>query len=138
MTNGTLMKVKSIAECSPWSILQFFWPTLRDNWYKKLILVFLRAAFLHRLTVHCSNIVVPKQCRYCYELDFPILTLIIRLPVLTTNYLINIHNKIPCKRLILLEHCVKCSCNEHVIYSGFPYMYAHSWRNTILSPNSKS
>ena len=24
MTNGTLMKVESIAECSPWSILQYF------------------------------------------------------------------------------------------------------------------
>ena len=24
MTNGSLMKVKSIAECSPWSILQYF------------------------------------------------------------------------------------------------------------------
>ena len=26
------MKVESIAECSPWSILQYFWPTLSDNW----------------------------------------------------------------------------------------------------------
>ena len=24
MTNGSLMKVKSIVECSPWSILQYF------------------------------------------------------------------------------------------------------------------
>ena len=24
MTNGSLMKVESIAECSPWSILQYF------------------------------------------------------------------------------------------------------------------
>ena len=28
MTDGSLMKVKSIAECSPWSILQYFWPAL--------------------------------------------------------------------------------------------------------------
>ena len=28
MTNGNLMKVKSIAEC----ILQYFWPALSDNW----------------------------------------------------------------------------------------------------------
>ena len=28
MTNGSLMKVKSIAECSPLSILQYFWPAL--------------------------------------------------------------------------------------------------------------
>ena len=26
------MKVKSIAECSPWSILQYFWPALSNNW----------------------------------------------------------------------------------------------------------
>ena len=32
MTNGSLMKVKSIAECSPWSILRCFWPALSDNW----------------------------------------------------------------------------------------------------------
>ena len=31
MTNGGLMKVKSIAEYSPWSILQYFWPALSDN-----------------------------------------------------------------------------------------------------------
>ena len=33
MENGRLMKVKSIAECSPWSILQYFWPALSDNWH---------------------------------------------------------------------------------------------------------
>ena len=32
MTNGSLMKVESIAKCSPWSILQYFWPALSDNW----------------------------------------------------------------------------------------------------------
>ena len=37
MENGSLMKVKSIAECSPWSILQYFWPALSDNWYWKSI-----------------------------------------------------------------------------------------------------
>ena len=31
MENGSLMQVKSIAECSPWSILQYFWPALSDN-----------------------------------------------------------------------------------------------------------
>ena len=31
MTNGCLMKVKSIAECSPWSILQYFGHALMDN-----------------------------------------------------------------------------------------------------------
>ena len=37
MTNGSLMKVQSIAECSPWSILQYFWPVLSDNWSWKPI-----------------------------------------------------------------------------------------------------
>ena len=32
MTNGSLMQVESIAECSPWSILQYFWPALSDSW----------------------------------------------------------------------------------------------------------
>ena len=36
MTNGSLMKVKSIAECS-WSILQYFWHALSDNWSWKPI-----------------------------------------------------------------------------------------------------
>ena len=30
-TDGSLMKGESIAECSPWSILQYFWPALMDN-----------------------------------------------------------------------------------------------------------
>ena len=32
MTNDSLMKVESIAECSPWSILQYIWPALSDSW----------------------------------------------------------------------------------------------------------
>ena len=31
------MKVESNAECSPWSILQYFWPALRDIWSWKPI-----------------------------------------------------------------------------------------------------
>ena len=37
MTNGSLMKVKSIVECSPWSILQYFWSALSNNWSWKPI-----------------------------------------------------------------------------------------------------
>ena len=37
MENGSSMKVEPIAECSPWSILQYFWPALSDNWYGKPI-----------------------------------------------------------------------------------------------------
>ena len=31
MTNGSLMKVENIAECSKGSILQYLWPTLGDS-----------------------------------------------------------------------------------------------------------
>ena len=31
MTNGSFTKVKSIAECSKGSILQYFWPALSNN-----------------------------------------------------------------------------------------------------------
>ena len=30
-TNGSLMQVENIAECSPWSIQQCFWPALSNN-----------------------------------------------------------------------------------------------------------
>ena len=35
MGNGSLMEVESIAEGSPWSILQHLWPALSDNQYWK-------------------------------------------------------------------------------------------------------
>ena len=38
MTNDSLMKAKSIAECSSWSILQYFCPALSDNRSWKTIL----------------------------------------------------------------------------------------------------
>ena len=37
MTNGSSMQVESIAECSPWSILQYFWPAWSVNWSWKPI-----------------------------------------------------------------------------------------------------
>ena len=39
-TDGSLMQVESIAECSPWSILQYFWPSLGNNRSWNQILVF--------------------------------------------------------------------------------------------------
>ena len=37
VTNGSLMKVESIAECSFWSILQYFWPALSYYFVLKTI-----------------------------------------------------------------------------------------------------
>ena len=45
-TNGSLMKVESIAECSSWSILQYFWPALSNNQSWKTSLVFFLVAAL--------------------------------------------------------------------------------------------
>ena len=46
------MKVKRIAECSPWSILQYFWPALSDNLSWKLIFgLFERRPFYTGFTV---------------------------------------------------------------------------------------
>ena len=42
------MKVEGIAECSPWSILQFFGPALSDNGIENQYSVFLIVAVLHR------------------------------------------------------------------------------------------
>ena len=44
------MKVKSIAECSPWSILQYCWPSLSNNRSWSL----LKVAILHRF--YCTYI----------------------------------------------------------------------------------
>ena len=37
ISNGSLMMVERIAEGSPWSILQYFRPSSRDNWSSFLI-----------------------------------------------------------------------------------------------------
>ena len=42
------MQVKSIAECSPWGILQYFWPALSVIGIEYQFLVFLRVAILDR------------------------------------------------------------------------------------------
>ena len=54
MTNDILMKVQSIAECSLWSILQYFWPALGDNGYRKPILVLFWMAAQDR--VYCMGL----------------------------------------------------------------------------------
>ena len=46
------MKVESIAECSPWSILQYFWPALSDNWsWKPICGLFESGLFITGFTV---------------------------------------------------------------------------------------
>ena len=76
MTNGSLMKVESIAECSPWSILQHFWPALSDNWSWKPIFGLLRVAVLHRF--HCICMLF---CIITGHVDVPIYS-----HVISTSY----------------------------------------------------
>ena len=52
MTNGSLMKVNSIAECSPWSILQYFWPALSDIQSWKTILDFFLSDRLRQVLLY--------------------------------------------------------------------------------------
>ena len=50
MTNVSLMEVERIAECSPWTILQYFWPALNDNWsWKPIFCLFESGRFTHVL-----------------------------------------------------------------------------------------
>ena len=62
MTKGSLMKVKSIAECSPWSILQYFGPVLSDIGLENKSVVFTRVAILDRF--YCNEIMAMFQNRY--------------------------------------------------------------------------
>ena len=52
MKNGSLMKVKSIAECSRWSILQYFWPALSDNLSWKPVFVFFLSGCLRQVLLY--------------------------------------------------------------------------------------
>ena len=52
MANGSLTKVESIAECSPWSILQYFWPALSNNWSWKQIFVFFFSGRLRQVLLY--------------------------------------------------------------------------------------
>ena len=59
MTHGSLMKVQSIAECSPWSILQYFWPALYDNWsWKPIFGIFESDSFTR------FYYIIKKSCRW--------------------------------------------------------------------------
>ena len=77
MTSGSLMKVESIAECSPWSILQYFWPALSYNWsWKPFFGLFKSGCFTQVLLfvwlMACSlYIVVDSDYKWSCKLKFP-------------------------------------------------------------------
>ena len=63
MTNDSLMKVQSIAECSPWSILQYFWPALSDNWSGKPISGLFESGHFRQVLLY---FIIPKSHLYTY------------------------------------------------------------------------
>ena len=73
MTNGSLMKIESIAECSPWSILQYFWPALSDNRSQKQALVFFLSERLTDFTLFKIEKEVKCMCNLSQYIFFFIL-----------------------------------------------------------------
>ena len=66
------MKVESIAECSLWSILQFFWPALSDSWSSLLsgclrqILLYNQQSiyiYAYKCLCHCVGKVYNPKCQ---------------------------------------------------------------------------
>ena len=55
MMNGSLMQVKSNAECSPWSILQYFLPALSDNWFWKPIFGLLEIGHFRQVLLYVQE-----------------------------------------------------------------------------------
>ena len=62
MTNGSLMKVESIAECSPWSILQCFWLVVL-----KTILVFFLSGRLSQVLLYVKFTADVKSSQQCQD-----------------------------------------------------------------------
>ena len=79
MTNGSLMKGESIAECSLWSILQYFWSALRDNrsWKPSFSCLFewpLKTGFAVLYFFLWISFLSSKQCRHWWNATLPSLT----------------------------------------------------------------
>ena len=85
MTNGSIMKVESVAECSHWSILQYFWPAFKDNRCWKPILFFFLSGCLRQGLQHC----LPPPLTLCMLgscFCFRLLTLFFKLNSLKTLF----------------------------------------------------
>ena len=94
IANGSLMKVESIAECSPRNILQHFWPafTCSDNRSWKTVLVYFLSGRLRRVLLYKSRFVAstPMTILIIFQRVSP---LIISLSSLPSNIPWNIPSK---------------------------------------------
>ena len=59
------MKVESIAECSSWSILQYFWPAISDNWSWKLIICLFESDHFTQVLLYLKIQFHVKYGSYC-------------------------------------------------------------------------
>ena len=66
MTNDSLMKAKSIAECSPLSILQYIWPALSDNWSWKPIFDLFESDHFTQVLLYIKEL---KSCYILYIIE---------------------------------------------------------------------
>ena len=57
------MKLESIAECSPWSILQYFWPALSENWSWKTVFGLFESGCFRQALLYSSQI-FQQDCLY--------------------------------------------------------------------------
>ena len=60
-TNDSTMQVKSIAECSPWSILQFIWLALSNIWSRKPILSLFESGRFTQVSLYLFQLIVTVQ-----------------------------------------------------------------------------
>ena len=65
---NSLMKVESIAECSPWNILQYFEPALSDNWSWKPIFYLFESGRFTQVLLYTKS-VREESVVECIEVD---------------------------------------------------------------------
>ena len=75
LTNVSLMKVESIAECSKGSILQYFWPALSENQsWKPILVFFLSGRFFVRFDCTYPEISLVNFCLFImFQLSYLLL-----------------------------------------------------------------
>ena len=78
MTNGSLMKVKSIAECSLWSILQYFWPALSNNRSWKPIFVFFLSGHLRQVLLYQNFVRYISFTQFQLHVPYPPIIILLR------------------------------------------------------------
>ena len=67
MTNGTLMHVKILQNAPLWSIVQYFWPTLRIDWSWKPIFGLLESGRFTQVLLYCKKMELYSEIMVLFE-----------------------------------------------------------------------